>query len=331
MPLCNIAAFDGGTIAFILGERNRRSAASMDHKALISGLAPRERAVLTTRSDGPGLRHLAGHLGAIGIGAVLILAEVPFWPLIMVLQGIAICFLFTALHETCHGTAFKTPALNVWVGRICAALTLLGPEWFRLFHMAHHRHTHDPAHDPELASPKPETPLQYGVHILGLRETSKRVTTLFRNATQPNRDVYVPKGARARVQREARVLLAIYGGVIAVSVAAGSTAVLMVWALPFLLGAPFLRAYLLAEHVRCPHVANMLENTRKTRTTRLMRALAWNMPYHAEHHAYPTVPFHKLPALHRHTEAHLSHHQDGYVGFNRDYVAQTARAQDHCL
>lgn len=29
------------------------------------------------------------------------------------------------------------------------------------------------------------------------------------------------------------------------------------------------------------------------------RKLAWNMPYHAEHHAWPSVPFHFLPFVHK--------------------------------
>lgn len=29
-----------------------------------------------------------------------------------------------------------------------------------------------------------------------------------------------------------------------------------------------------------------------------MRFLCWNMNYHIEHHMYPMVPFHQLPALH---------------------------------
>ena len=82
------------------------------------------------------------------------------------------------------------------------------------------------------------------------------------------------------------------------SVALSSPALLWVWIVPILLGQPFLRAYLLAEHARCPHVANMLENTRTTFTTALVRLIAWNMPFHAEHHAYPAVPFHKLPRFH---------------------------------
>ena len=29
-----------------------------------------------------------------------------------------------------------------------------------------------------------------------------------------------------------------------------------------------------------------------------MNAIAWQMPYHAEHHLFPNVPFHALPAVH---------------------------------
>ena len=74
--------------------------------------------------------------------------------------------------------------------------------------------------------------------------------------------------------------------------------VLWVWVVPALLGQPFLRLYLLAEHGDCPEVANMFENTRTTFTTRAVRWLAWNMPYHVEHHVWPTVPFHRLPEVH---------------------------------
>ena len=93
------------------------------------------------------------------------------------------------------------------------------------------------------------------------------------------------------------------------------------WMLPLALGQPFLRAYLLAEHGLCPPVANMFENTRTTITTRLVRFLAWNMPYHAEHHAFPTVPFHQLPALHELTKQHLRTTSDGYAAFHAEYRA----------
>jgi fatty acid desaturase len=44
------------------------------------------------------------------------------------------------------------------------------------------------------------------------------------------------------------------------------------------------------------------------------------MPYHAEHHSYPAVPFHKLPDLHRLTAEHLKVTEKGYSGFHARYA-----------
>ncbi len=94
---------------------------------------------------------------------------------------------------------------------------------------------------------------------------------------------------------------------------------LWLWLIPALLGQPFLRLYLLAEHGRCPPVADMLANSRTTFTNRIVRFVAWNMPYHTEHHAFPNVPFHKLSELHRDLRPHLKSTSDGYGAFARDY------------
>jgi fatty acid desaturase len=48
-----------------------------------------------------------------------------------------------------------------------------------------------------------------------------------------------------------------------------------------------------------------------------VRLIAWNMPYHAEHHSYPAVPFHKLPRFHGIVAAHLRSTENGYVRFHR--------------
>ncbi|MYF06606.1 MAG: fatty acid desaturase, partial [Rhodospirillaceae bacterium] len=49
-----------------------------------------------------------------------------------------------------------------------------------------------------------------------------------------------------------------------------------------------------------------------TFTNRLVRFIAWNMPYHVEHHVYPAVPFHRLPAFHAVLRDRLSVTADGY-------------------
>ncbi len=297
----------------------------MDHKQLIAGLSTADREALTARADGPGLVHLAGHLGLIAVCCWLIAAGVPGWQLVLPVQGILLVFLFTLLHETVHQTPFRSHWLNVGAGWLCAVVLVLPYNWFRYFHFAHHRFTQDPDNDPELASPKPETWWQYVRHVSGLPVWKSHVTTLLTNAAGRNADVYVPERGQNRVRLEAQVMLAVYGLLALGSWFGGSALLLWVWIVPLLLGQPFLRLYLLAEHGRCPLVANMLENSRTTFTNRIVRYLAWNMPYHAEHHAYPAVPFHKLPAFHAITQGHLAETERGYARFTAKYASSLRR------
>jgi fatty acid desaturase len=293
----------------------------IDHKAIIAGLSPDERRELTSRTDAPGLARLVLHLGLIAALGVLISLRISYWPVLLLPQGILIVFLFTLLHETTHETAFKTPWINRWVASLSGFLILLPPAWFRFFHFAHHRYTHDPDNDPELMSPKPETILQYLKYLSGVPYWTGLAKVVVVNAAGRNTDSFVPEKGRAKVVFEARVFLGLYGLLLVASLAAQSAMLLWAWIIPVLIGQPFLRAYLLAEHALCPHVANMLENTRTTFTTRLVRLFAWNMPYHAEHHSYPAVPFHKLPRFHQIVAAHLRSTENGYVRFHKKLVA----------
>lgn len=297
----------------------------IDHKALISSLSAETRRDLCAQADVPGILHLGFHLGAILCIGIAIATGLPGWQLLLVPQGVLLVFLFTTLHETTHRTAFATDWMNVWTARLCAFLVLLGPDHFRYFHMAHHRFTHDPENDPELAAPKPRTVRDYLIYMTGVPEWIWRVKTLVRNAAGLNRDVFVPPRGQSRVRTEAQVALGIYALLL---VSLGDVLV-WVWLIPMLLGAPFMRAYLLAEHTFCPHVSNMLANTRTTFTNRLVRWLAWNMPYHAEHHAYPAVPFHRLPRFHALTRAHLKETQRGYADFATSYPARARNLAGH--
>ncbi|RWH71377.1 fatty acid desaturase family protein [Mesorhizobium sp.] len=293
---------------------------AVDHRSVIASLTNEERGRLTGKSDGPGLVQLALHLGAIIVLGALIAAKVPFWPVLMLPQGILIVFLFTLLHETVHRTAFETRWLNDAIARLCSLAIALPADWFRYFHFAHHRFTQDPENDPELAFPKPETWRQYIVHVSGLPVWRGHFQTLHTNAMGRCRDGYVPPKGLPKVTAEARAMIAFYVALLALAVWFKASVLLTVWIVPALLGQPFLRLYLLAEHGRCPLVANMLENSRTTLTNWFVRKLAWNMPYHAEHHAYPGVPFHQLPEFHRLIERHLKVVEPGYVSFHEKYI-----------
>lgn len=291
---------------------------SLDHKEALAQLPPDRRAKLQTRSDTAGLRHLLLYLCALGLCAGWIGLRLPLWPVAMLPLGVLWVFLFTLIHECTHDTPFKTRWLNRFIGYLCALPLILPFTWFRAFHMAHHKFTNDPARDPELEhGPRPDTWVHYVIYLSGWGYWRGTISTLCHNAFGTIDAPYLPARKRKTMQLEARVMLIAYT-VLVLSLVI-SPLVFWVWILPSLIGQPFLRAYLLAEHGRCPPVANMLENSRTTFTTRFVRFVAWNMPYHAEHHAFPNVPFHQLPALHQDLKTHLQNTSNGYSEFHKIY------------
>src|SRR5688500_18281511 len=80
---------------------------------------------LMARSDGPGLARAACHLGALLVTGTLVwrLRSTVWVVPLMVLHGYALAFLFCALHETAHRTAFRTRWLNATLGTIAGFLT----------------------------------------------------------------------------------------------------------------------------------------------------------------------------------------------------------------
>jgi fatty acid desaturase len=242
----------------------------------------------------------------------------------LLLHGILLTFLFAPLHETVHRTGFRRRWLNDATAWLCGLALALPPEYFRAFHFAHHRHTQDPAHDPELAEPKPQSMWAYLRHVSGLPYWCSRLATLVRHARGRVAEPFITRRLRPRIVREARLYLAVYAVILLVSIVTGSPAALIFWLVPALLGQPFLRCYLLAEHTGCPLVADMLRNTRTTRSLAPIRRLAWNMPYHAEHHACPWLPFHALPAAHLLLERKIAVQAPGYVAVNRAIIRTLA-------
>ncbi len=296
----------------------------MDHTQFIARLSAEEKQALHARSNRAGLRHLALHLGALGAMALYIALQGPLWGVMLLPYGIAMVFLFTLSHECTHATPFAHPRLSDLVGQLISLPLLLPFTWFRYFHLAHHKWTNDPERDPELGGGgRPATWRDYAVHLSGWGYWSANAVQIWRNARGKTFAPYLPPRKHAAMRREARVLLVLYA-LIALSLLVSPLA-LWLWIVPALLGQPFLRLYLLAEHGHCPAVANMLENTRTTRTNRLVRALAWNMPFHAEHHAMPMVPFHALPQLHARLQPHLRSVSDGYAEFTAEYARGLSR------
>lgn len=278
---------------------------------------------LCRRSDVAGAIQLGRHAAIIAATAAgVALADGSWWlaPALF-LHGVALVFLFAPLHETIHRTAFRNRRANLVTAWICGLVLAIPPTDFRHFHWAHHRHTQDPARDPELAVPKPATFAQYLLHLSGLPFWQTRAAALLRQAIGDPAAAYLPARDHRKVAIEARVFLLCYGGVALIGSVTASVAPLLYWAVPVLLAQPALRAFLLAEHTGCPEVPEMTHNTRTTLTVHLIRLLGWNMPYHTEHHLHPAVPFHALPRLHARLVDRLAHVSPGYRAAHREIRA----------
>lgn len=284
---------------------------------------------LSQRSDARGFLQLGAHAVLLCASGTLVWAtQASLWlaPALL-MHGIVLTFLFCPLHETIHRTAFASRWPNELVGWVCGAVLMLPPEYFRFFHYTHHRFTQDPARDPELAQPPPSTLASYLWRVSGLPYWHDRLTVTLRHAlTGRTNEAYIPPAKSALVVREARILWAFYLAIIAASIYFRRADALIYWVIPALLGQPFLRLFLMAEHTHCALSDDMLANTRTTRTNAAVLLLTWQMPYHAEHHCVPSVPFHALGKLNALVGERVQVRAAGYRAVHRELLRQLSAA-----
>lgn len=283
---------------------------------------------LSRRSNTRGVLQLSAHLTLLCATGVLVWAARGSFLIVpaIVLHGIVLNFLFCPLHETTHWSAFASRRLNAPVGWICGALLLLPPQYFRRFHFAHHRFTQDPARDPELAQPAPGTVSSYLWRASGLPNWHKRITVTLRHAlTGRVSESFVPARMHAAIVREARSLWIGYLLVLGASLVLRRPEALIYWVFPVLAGQPFLRLFLMAEHTGCALDDNPFGNTRTTYTTGALRLLAWQMPYHVEHHCYPSIPFHALRRVNTLIGDRIEVAAPGYLAVHRELLRRFAR------
>lgn len=278
-------------------------------------LAPADLRRLSERSDAKGLLRFGTHLVLIALGATLIArARDTVWVLpAMLLQGWFLVALFAPVHESVHYTAFASRRLNIVVGWIASVPTLINSTFYRLFHYAHHRHTQDPERDPELAGPLPQTLWEYVLRISGWGYYRSRVDFYGRILRGDWRDFpYIPERERAAVRRSVMAMLAAFAAVLLGWSWFDPVGPWLYWLVPVVLAQPILRVMLLSEHTLCSSDDNGLTNTRTTLVNPLVHLVHWNMPFHAEHHLYPSIPFHRLPQAHREIGERFAHVAPSY-------------------
>ncbi|MEM5383140.1 fatty acid desaturase [Paraburkholderia phymatum] len=282
--------------------------------------------VLRERSNGPGLVHLAVHIGALLLTGTLISLSLGTWWIVpaTVLHGAVIVLLFAPLHECSHGTAFRTRWLNTAVGMFAAIVSMRPFLYFKYRHTAHHTYTQHERLDPDIV-PFPASLREYLLLILGASFWPKMVGTYWRGLTgrfTANERSFIPPGDMGRVRREIALTLALYALIAVASVWLHTWVAVVYWLAPRFFGEPVLRAIRMAEHTGASESPDLLSNTRTTLANPVFRTLYWNMPYHAEHHVASSVPFHALARLHREMKPHLACVANSYLQVHSQIIRE---------
>ena len=287
-------------------------------------------AQLNERRDGPGLRQLALHGAVLLSGALLwglpLVGYEPTalaiaWPLRLLgllLLGLGLAFGFCAMHECGHRTAFASRRLNDSVAWWAGVLSFYNADFYRRYHQWHHRYTHLVGLDPELEESPSITLASYLLELSAIPWWIGKVRGHWAGMRGDFADrPYIPTDAIPAVRRSIQLQMAVYGVLLLASIPAANGLLFWFWLLPLAVAQPLLRFVLLAEHGGCPFIPDGLHNTRTTLTLAPLRWLMWQMPFHAEHHLYPSLPFHALARAHALIAPRLEHGDRGYLAVHR--------------
>jgi fatty acid desaturase len=260
---------------------------------------------LMRRSDGPAIRDTALWLGiavgAAAAGSVLwgTWWAVPCFGVYGVLYGSASD---SRWHEAGHGTAFRTRWLDQAVYQIASFCMMRNPTLWRWQHTRHHTDTLIIGRDPEIAAMRPARLARILLNLLGLVDVPVALKGMARHALgrlTADEATFIPLAERHKVFRTARIWLTIYAATVAAAVSLHSWLPLVLIGGPRCYGAFMHIVYALTQHAGLgENVLDHRLNTRTVRMNRVNRFLYWNMNYHIEHHMFPMVPYHQLPALH---------------------------------
>lgn len=278
---------------------------------------------LNESSNLAGSLRFGAHLAVIVLSGWVWAQATGLWRVpALVLYGSSLALMFCATHECVHRTAFANVRVNDAIAWIAGLLSFYNSTFYRRYHKWHHRYTRIAGKDPELTDLEPRTFAEYVWVLSGIPWWKGKIVGHVKAALGQFEDCYyLPESVHASVIRSTRWQLGVYSAIALISAAAGHPWFLFTyWIFPLAIGQPLLRFVLLAEHTGCTYNDNPLANTRTTLTLWPLRFLMWNMPYHAEHHLYPSIPFHALPNAHSVLKEQFATVDAGYVLVNRNIV-----------
>jgi fatty acid desaturase len=184
------------------------------------------------------------------------------------------------------------------------------PTVWRWSHTRHHTDTIIVGRDPEIAIMRPTVILKVIASFFAIPQTWAAIRSMIGHAlgrVSPEEASFIPEMERGKVYLVSRVTLLIHLAVIGISIKAGSILpMLLVGPLPTMYGAWVHVMTGLTQHGGLAE--NVLDHRLNSRTVYMnpvLRFIYWNMNYHIEHHMFPMVPYHALPALHEELKPYM--------------------------
>lgn len=250
------------------------------------------------------LAKLAGFL-AVVIALIWVVGTSDGPLLFAAMLGLAVLFAhgLELQHEALHGIFLSGETANRLAGSLLGAPMLASFTDTRIRHLHHHRHVGTPADVFDRSCRDFANRRALLVHVFDPARLPAflRATFVLARGGRPG-----PFGARscARARTEHLALAASAIGLIVAGGLLAPRLLVLGWLVPAFLIAPPVHFLMTApEHLgRDPASRDLTQNTRSYRAPALWSYLVNYDNYHLEHHRYPALPFHRLPALHAQRE-----------------------------
>ena len=219
--------------------------------------------------------------------------------------------------------------MNDVVYNTASFMIMREPTVWRWSHTRHHTDTLIVGRDPEIAAMRPPRLAKIMANFLGLIDVPVAFRLMVLHAAgrlTADEATFIPASERPEVYRTARIWLAIYGATATACIATASILPAMLIGLPRLYGAWLHIVFGLTQHAGLAEdTLDHRLNSRTVYMNPLFRFLYWNMNYHVEHHMFPMVPYHALPALHEEIKADCPPPYHGVIATYREIVPALLR------
>ncbi len=295
---------------------------------------------LSKRNDRDGLIQFGSYfLIVIALGACLVLTWNTIWAIpIFIVYSIVWSFTNATGHEACHGATFRNHTYNEILLYVSSWMENWEPITVRWVHARHHTYTSIVEKDAEYLLPNAVRWRDMLGLLTGWNQIwhyNKEMVQLAFGYANPFIAVSVPESEQPKVFRNARIYLSSYILIIGVSIVMNSWLLIGLLILPRMVGAPMHGILRITQHgALATEVRDHRKTTRTMYVNPVLGFFYCNMNYHIEHHMYPMVPFHALPALHAQLKDQMPEPSKGVIAaMGEVFSTMSKQKQDpeYCL